>query len=103
MEEGIQKKNVSRLNGCGVEEDWLTAFLIESVGVQCWLNHDQRVAHILVVENVAIESSFIRRVVENLEELTSSQVEHELRVESKVLFQSEGGWVIFAIICESRT
>jgi hypothetical protein len=53
------------------------------------LDHDERIADVLMVENMSVECSLIWRVVEYLQELTTSEVEHELRVEREVLFQSD--------------
>lgn len=52
---------------------------------------------------MAVKGGFVGRVVENLQELTSAEVEHELRVEGKVLLQRKRGWVVLSIVGKSRT
>ena len=54
-----------------------------------------------MVENVSVERSLIGGVVEDLQELRSSEMEHELWVKSKVLFKAEGAGVIFAVLGEA--
>lgn len=54
--------------------------MVEAVAVECWLNHDEGVANILVVQDVTVEGSFVGRVVEDLQELRPTKMEHELRV-----------------------
>ena len=59
VEESVQQKDVGGLDRSRVEQDWLATILIESVGIQCGLDHNQRVADILVVENMPVEGSLI--------------------------------------------
>lgn len=89
VEEGIKEENVGGLDRSGVQQHWLSTLLLQRVRIKSGLDHDERVTSILVVQDVAVESSLIGRVVENLQELTSAKMEHELRVQSEVLFQSE--------------
>jgi len=49
-------------------------------------------------KTIPVESSFIWRVVENLQELTSTQVEHELRINGEILSQLEARWVLFSVL-----
>jgi len=76
--------------------------LIERVGVEGGLNHDERIAHVFVIQHVPIEGRLVRRVVENLQKLASTQVEHELGIECEVLLQSERRRVILSIVGKSR-
>jgi hypothetical protein len=69
VEEGVKQQNRLGLDRTGVEQYRLTAFVIEAVAVQCWLNHDEGVADILVVQDVTVEGGLIGRVVEDLQEL----------------------------------
>lgn len=50
-----------------------------------------------------IESGLIRRVIEDLEELTSSKMKHELRIDHKVIVQSKRTRVILPILCKLLT
>ena len=53
---------------------------IERVGVENRLYHHQRLSDILTIEFVTIVGTLVRAVVEHLEELGPSQVEHKLCV-----------------------
>ena len=75
--------------------------MVEVVAVKCGLDHDERVANVLVVENVPVEGCLIGRVVEDLQELRTTQVEHELRVECEVLLQAEAAGVVLAVFGEA--
>ena len=48
--------------------------------------------------DIPVESSLIGRVVEYLQELTSTQVEHELRINREILSQLETRWVLFSVL-----
>lgn len=80
VEEGVEKEDSLVLNGGGVEEDGLAAFVVEAVAVERGLDHDERVADVFVVQNVAVESGLVGGVVEDLQELRATKVEHELWV-----------------------
>ena len=54
-------------------------------------------------ENIPVECRFVRTVVEDLDELRSSQVEHELRVESEVLLNPETLRIVFRIFAKLLT
>ena len=69
VEEGVEKEDGLGLDRGRVEENRLAALVIEAVAVERRLNHNERVADILVVQDVSDESSLIGRVVEDLEEL----------------------------------
>ena len=43
-----------------------------------------------MVQHVSIKCRLIRRTVEYLQEVAAAKVEHELRVQGKVLFEPEG-------------
>ena len=45
-----------------------------------------------------IESSFIWTVIKHLQELTSTKMEHELRVNAEVIRQSKASRVFFSIV-----
>lgn len=57
----------------------------------------------LVILNSPIESRLVGRIVEYLQELTSSKVEHELRVNAEALGQLETRWILLAVIGELLT
>ena len=101
MEEGIEEEDVSGLNGGRVKQDRLTALLFQRVRIESGLDHNQRVAGIFMVQDMSVESRFIWRVVENLQELTSAKMEHELGVKSEVLFKSERCRVILSVISKA--
>ena len=102
MEEGVQQKNVIRLDRGRVEQDRLAPLLIKRIRVEGRLNHDERAADVLVVENMTIEGRLVRRIVEDLQELASAKVKHELWIQGEVLLQPKGGRVILAILGEAR-
>jgi len=97
VEKGVQEKNDIILDGNAIEKDGLWRD-VESIRHKSWLNHNQRVVDILLVEYMPIESGLIRTVVEYLQKLTSSQMEHELGVNAKVISQSETPGILFSII-----
>lgn len=84
VEESIQKQDAVGLDGDTVQQHRL-GFALKAVGHQGGLDHDQRVVDILTVQDVAVVGSLVRRVVEDLQELRATQVEHELRIDGKVL------------------
>ena len=102
VEEGVEEEDVGRLDRGGIQEHRLSALLIKCVRVEGGLDHDERVADIFVVEDMPVECRLVRRVVEDLQELTPSQVEHELWVQGKVLFEAERRRVVFAVVGEPR-
>ena len=53
--------------------------------------------------DIPVESSLIWRVVENLQELTSTQVEHELRINREILSQLETRWIFFSVFSKLLT
>ena len=48
-------------------------------------------------------SGFIRTAIENLQKLTSTQMEYKLRKDGKIISQSERRRIIFTEICEFLT
>jgi hypothetical protein len=52
------------------------------------------------MKNVPVESGLIGTVIEHLQELTSPQMEHELRVDAEVIGQAERRRILLPIICE---
>lgn len=58
----------------------MATLVVESIAVEGGLDHDERVADVFVVQNVAVKGSLVRGVVEDLQELRSSEMEHELWV-----------------------
>lgn len=68
VEEGVEKEDGLGLNRGRIEEDWLATLVIEAVAVERGLDHNERVADILVVQDVSDKSSLVGRVVEDLEE-----------------------------------
>ena len=57
----------------------------ERVAVESRLDHDEDVGHGFSVEIEPEEGSFIRGIVEELDEDAASQVEHELMVQAHFL------------------
>ena len=55
----------------------------EGVGVEDGLDHHQRLSHVFSVELVAVVRTLVWTVVENLEELRASKMEHELEREKE--------------------
>lgn len=53
-----------------------------------------------VVSDLSIECSLIRTVIEDLQELAPTQMEHQLRVDAEVVAQAEAGGVLLPIIRE---
>jgi len=118
VEEGIEKKDDIVFDGHTVEE-YGHGRSIESVRHKSRLNHDKRIVNVFFVQGMAkslsaqtfrekkivlpIESSFIRTVIEYLQELTSTKMEHELRINAEVIRQSETRWIFFSIIGELLT
>ena len=47
-----------------------------------------------------IESSLIRRIIKDLQELGSSKMKHELRIYGEIVGQSEGDGIVFSVLCE---
>lgn len=103
------------LDGDAVEEYRLRRS-VECIRHEGRLNHDEGVVNILFVENVPgkkavntcnpvikdgyspIEGSLIRTVIKDLQELTSSEMEHELGIDTEVVCKSETGWVFLPVI-----
>ena len=50
-----------------------------------------------------IEGRFIWTIIEYLQELTSTKMEHELRINAEIISQSEASRVFFSIIGEFLT
>jgi len=69
VEESVQEEDGLSLDRRGIEQYRLTAFVVEAVTVKSGLDHDERVADVLVIQHVSVESGLIGRVIENLEEL----------------------------------
>lgn len=80
VEKGIKKKDLRRLNRGRVQKNGQAAFVFQGVRIQCRLDHDERVSSIFVVKDMSVESSLIGRIVEYLQELTSAEMEHKLRI-----------------------
>jgi len=68
VEECIEKEDSLGLDRRRIEEYWLAALVIEAVAVERGLNHNERVADVLVVQDVSDKGSLVGRVVEDLEE-----------------------------------
>lgn len=52
---------------------------MKGVRIKDWLYHNQTLGRVLSTQHVPVKSALVGAVVEHLEELRSSQVEHELR------------------------
>ena len=55
------------------------------------------------MRNIPVVSSFIRRVVEHLQELTPPQMEHELRINHEIVVQPKARRVVLPVLCELLT
>lgn len=88
VEEGVEQQHNIGSDGDRVEQHRLRCSF-KAIRHECRLNHDQRVVDIFSVEHVAVECSLVGRVVEHLQELRSTKVEHELRVNAEVFAQTE--------------
>ena len=60
VEEGVKEQDSLGLNAGGVEQHGDGTLVLEAVAVKCRLDHDKRIADVLVVENVPVESRLIR-------------------------------------------
>lgn len=101
LTEGVKEEDGVGLDTRRVEENRL-AWLVKGIRVERRLNHNERIAHIFAEQAVSVERRLVGRVVEDLEELRTPEMEHELRVESKVRVQAEGGGVVLAIVGKAR-
>lgn len=97
VEKGIEQKDDVGADGNRVKQ-YRLRWTFKTVRHQRGLNHDQRVVDVLRVEHMTVEGSFVGRVVEDLQELRSTQMEHELRVDAEVFSQTERGRVVLAIV-----
>ena len=52
---------------------------MEGVGIEDGLDHDERIGDIFIVQPMPIEGCLVWTVVEILEELRTTQMEHELK------------------------
>ena len=68
VEESVEKKDVLWLDGSRIQKHRLTLILVEGVGIKRRLDHNKRIADILMVEHMSIERGLIGRVVEDLQE-----------------------------------
>ena len=120
VEESIQKEDDIWLDRHAIQKHWLWCG-IESIRHKSGLNHDQGIVNVFLVENTAvgtivsivltialnsdlpIESSFIRTIIEDLQELTPTKMEHELRIDTEVICQSEACGIFFPVVGEFLT
>ena len=98
----VEEQDRVRLDGSAVKENSFGLFLVDFVGIERRLDHDKRVAAVLVVQDMAVESRLIWRIIEDLEELRAAKMEHELWVEGEVALETEGGRIVFAVLGEAR-
>jgi len=84
LEKSVHEQNTVRLDGAGIQQNWLGG-AGEAIAVEDRLNHDECLREVLPVQAAPVENCFVRTVVEHLKELTSSEMEHELRVEAEIL------------------
>jgi hypothetical protein len=96
VEECIEEENSVGLDRLRVKQNSFGFLPVNLVLIECWLNHDQAVADIFVIQHVPVECRFVGRVVENLKELASTEMEHELRVQCEIAFQS-----VIMLVCRS--
>ena len=99
LEECVHQQDSVGLNGGRVQENrfWRS---LETVAVEDGLDHDQTLGQILAVQTASIEGGLVRAVVEHLEKLGPSQMEHELRIQGEVLRQSEAVWTVLVVFPE---
>ena len=105
VEEGIKEQYSIRHDTVGVQQDRLSTGKgrsksdpsqdttpesthlrrsTEGVGVEDGLYHDQGLSDVFPVQLVPVVSAFVRAVVEHLEELRSTKVEHELEEKGQI-------------------
>jgi len=53
--------------------------------------------------DIPVEGSLVRTVIEHLQELTSSKMEHKLRIYAEIIAEAEGSGVFLPIISELLT
>lgn len=99
VKEGVHQKNSVVLQRRSVQQNRLR-WSIEGVGVEDRLDHDQGLSQILFRQAMPIVGSFIGTVVEDLQKLRSSEMEHKLRVEGEVLGEPEGGRIFWPELAE---
>ena len=87
MEEGVKQKDSLVLNRLRIEEHRLATLVFKTVAVQSRLNHNERVAHVFVIQHMPIESRLVGRIVEDLQELRPTKMEHKLWVQREVLLE----------------
>ena len=59
-----------RLDGSRIQQYRLASILVKGIRVESWLYHDKRIAHVFMVQHMAIEGGFIGGVIEDLKELS---------------------------------
>lgn len=96
LKEGIHKKNAVWLDGRSIQENRLGGTM-ETVAVQDRLDHDEALTQVFPVEHVPVESGLVGAVVEYLQELRPTEVEHKLRVEGELLRDPETVGIVFRV------
>ena len=96
VEKCVEQQNDIGADRDGIEQDGVRVS-VESVRHEGRLNHDQRIVDIGVVQDVSVKGRLVWRVVEHLEELRTTKMEHELRVNGKVGSELERRGIFFAI------
>ncbi|KAH3678021.1 hypothetical protein OGATHE_000676 [Ogataea polymorpha] len=88
MEKRVQEQDPVWSNRQRIQQHRLWLFL-DLKRCQRRLNHDERIHALLSQETVSVERRFVRRRVEDLDEIGPSQVVHELRKEVQILRQHQ--------------
>lgn len=78
----------------------INVLLQSSAPKTCLLTKADQNLHMPDPLHVPVERRLVRRIVEDLQKLRSSQMEHELRIDGEVAGEAEGDRVVFAIFCE---
>lgn len=97
VEEGVQEQDRVGFDRDTVQQDGL-GLALEAVRHERGLDHDQRVVDVFTVQNVTVVGSLVRRVVEDLQELGTTEMEHELGVDREVLCEAERLRLVLAVV-----
>mmetsp|Transcript_40615 Transcript_40615/g.77555 ORF Transcript_40615/g.77555 Transcript_40615/m.77555 type:complete len:254 (-) Transcript_40615:1303-2064(-) len=96
--ERVQQQDTIWGNGRHIQQRRCRSF--KRIGHQCWLDHDERPRDALAVEHQPEEGCLVGTVVEHLQELRPSQVEHELREKRKRAVDAEALRVVLVVLPE---
>lgn len=97
LEKRVHEKNSIGLNRRRVQKNWFRGS-VEGVSIQNGLNHDETLGQILTIQTSSIERRLIRRIVEHLQELRTTQVEHELGIQGEIVGQTERVRIVLMVL-----